>query len=385
MSGGLTLPPPRRRLRGPGRSRRVLTAVLATVLVVVAGLAIYTLASQETPTLVIYTYPSLFGGTTCGAPNWTTVFGGFESSHHIRIEVDCPSGTLASTLLAQQNAPSADLVIGLDEITAPEADAHHLLVPYAPPDLANVSPTLVTQLSPDYAAVPYEWGYLAIDYAAAFAGITHGAVANSSFPDFAANSSWAHQLLIEDPSIDITGQEFLVWQIEYYEHVLHQDWHTFWDAVLPHLPPPATDWGTAFGEFTSPPNNPQMVVSYSTDPAYAAYNGQAGQYNSTVSWSNGTPYGWRTIYGIGIVSGTHHLALDQEFENWFLGGQVQNLIPLTEWEYPANGTIPLPAAYGAAMDPARISPLNADTTPAAVAANLTGWVDDWLALAGGTG
>jgi thiamine transport system substrate-binding protein len=385
MTGEPNLSPPTRRLRGPGRSRRVLISVLATVVVVVAGLAVYTLAGQQTPTLVIYTYPSLFGGTSCGAPNWTTVFGAFESAHHIHIEVECPAGTLASTLLAEQNAPAADLVIGLDELTGPEADARNLLLPYAPPGLANVSPALVSELSPDHAVVPYEWGYLAIDYNATFAALTHRAIEAASFPEFAANASWARQLLIEDPSIDITGQEFLVWEIEYYEHVLHQDWQGFWKAVLPNLPPPATDWGTAFGEFLSSTNNPQLVVSYSTDPAYAAANGQGGQYNSTVSWSNGTPYGWRTIYGIGIVSGTHHLALDQEFEDWFLGGEVQALIPLNEWEYPANGTIQLPSVYRAAMDPATITPLNADTTPSEVAANLTAWVEDWLTLATGAG
>ncbi len=384
MTGGSEVIGPPRRLRGPGRSRRVLISVLAAVIVIVAGLGLYTLASQQTATLVIYTYPSLFGGTNCGATDWSTVFGAFESAHDVHIDVECPAGTLASTLLAQQNAPAADLVIGLDELTAPEADADHLLVPYAPPELANVSPTLVAELSPNDAVVPYEWGYLGIDYNASFAAQTRGAVAHATFPDFTANASWARQLLIEDPSVDITGEEFLVWEIEYYEHVLHQDWQGFWDAVLPEIPSPAPDWGTAFGEFTSPPPNPQMVVSYTTDPAYAAANGQAGQYNSTVSWWNGTAYGWRTIYGIGIVAGSHHVSLDQEFEDWFLGGTVQSLIPLNEWEYPANETVALSSVYDAAIDPDSITPLNAETSPSQVAENLSGWVTTWLTLATGS-
>jgi thiamine transport system substrate-binding protein len=384
MTGPAVLNAPPRRLRGPGRARRVLLAVVAVVVVVVAGLGLYTLANQQTPTLVIYTYASLLGGTNCGAANWSTVFGTFESAHHIQIEVECPSGTLASTLLAQQDAPGADLVIGLDELTAPEADADHLLIPYAPPELANVSPTLVQQLSPDDAVAPYEWGYLGIDYNTTFAAETDGAIAHATFPDFVANVTWARQLLLEDPSVDITGEEFLVWEIEYYEHVLHQDWQGFWTNVLPNLPPPATDWGTAFGEFTSP-GGPEMVSSYTTDPAYAAANGQGGQYNSTVSWWNGTAYGWRTIYGVGIVAGTHHLSLDEQFEDWFLGGTVQSLIPLNEWEYPANSTVELPSVFEAAIDPTSITPLNADTSPAQVAANLTGWVDSWLALSTGTG
>lgn len=385
MTGSNPTPPTRRQLRGPGRSRRVLLAVVAVVIVIVAGLGVYAVVSNEPATLVIYTYPSLFGGADCGAPAWSTVFGAFESAHNVHIDVECPAGTLASTLLAQQNAPGADLVIGLDELTGPEADADHLLIPYAPPALANVSPALVQELSPDNAVVPYEWGYLGIDYNASFANATDGAIAHLSFPDFVANASWARQLLIEDPSQDITGEEFLVWQIEYYLQVLHQNWQSFWTAVLPNLPPPAPDWGTAFGEFTSPTDNPQLVVSYTTDPAYAAANGAAGQYNSSVAWWNGTAYGWRTIYGVGIVAGTHHLTLDEEFENWLLGGPVQQLVPENEWEYPANSTISLPAVFSAAPDPDSIVALNNGTTPSAVAAELPGWINTWLTLASGAG
>ena len=354
------------------------------VVVVIAGLGVYALVNEEPATLVVYTYASLLGGSDCGAPAWSQVFGTFESAHNVKIDVECPAGTLASTLLAQQNAPGADLVIGLDELTGPEADAHHLLVPYAPPALTNVSPALVQELSPDDAVVPYEWGYLGIDYNSTFANGTGGAVQHASFPDFVTNSSWVRQLQIEDPSQDITGEEFLVWQIEFYQYVLHQAWQGFWSSVLPNLPPPSPDWGTAFGKFTTP-NGPEMVVSYTTDAAYAAANGAGGQYNSTVSWWNGTAYGWRTIYGIGIVSGSRHLTLDEEFENWFLSGTVQRLIPETEWEYPANGTIAWPAVFSAAVNPTTIVPLNNDTTPSAVAASLPGWVTNWLELATGAG
>ncbi len=370
------------RLRRPGRLGRVLVAVAIATVVVLGGFALAEYVANDLggTTLVIYTYPSLFNGTDCNVPYAGTVFAPFESAHHVHIEVECPAGTLVNTLLAQANAPTADLVIGLDEITAPEAEADHLLVPYAPPALADVPPALDAELSPDDGAVPYEWGYLAIDYASAFAAATDGAVAHATFPEIAANASWSRQLVVEDPSLDITGEEFLAWEVEYYTHVLHENWTEFWSAVKGSLPPPAPDWGTAFGEFMDAPGQNQMVVSYSTDPAYAAYYGEGGSFNSTVAWWNGTAYGWRTVYGIGIVSGTRHLTLDEQFENWFLSGAVQTVIPTTEWEYPANTTVPLPAVFAAALDPSGIVPLNDETTPAALAASLPGWVETWLDL-----
>jgi len=380
-SGSADLGSPRR-LRGPGRLGRIFLVAAVAIGVVLAtfGVAEYVASASGEPTLVVYTYSSLFGGS--GTPASDAVFQPFESAHHVRIEVEYPSGTLASTLISQANAPAADLVIGLDEITAPQVDAAHLLIPYAPPELANVSPQLANEISPDHAVVPYEYGYLAIDYNLTFLAASHGAIARATFPDFASNASWANELLIEDPTVDITGEEFLAWEVEYYESVLHQNWTEFWTAVLPHLDyKPAPDWDTAFEEFTTPPGNPALVVSYSTDPAYAAYYNESGQYNSTVSWWNGTAYGWRTIYGIGIVAGTRHLALDEEFEDWFLSGAVQSQIPTNEWEYPANETVGVPSVYDAAIDPSTIVPLNNATTPNELASSIGGWVTTYQELA----
>jgi thiamine transport system substrate-binding protein len=363
--------------------------VVIAVVVSISGFGAYeylsNLAPAGEPTLLIYTYPSLFGAVDCptpGSPAYSTVFGAFASAHHVRLEVECPAGTLLSTLVDQSGSSGADLVIGLDEITTPVAEADHLLIPYSPPALANVSPAIVAELSPDAGAVPYEFGYLAIDYNATFGGSTGGTIAHATFPDFTANATWARGLLTENPEYDITGEEFLVWQIEYYEAVLHENWETFWqDLWAEGLPDPAPDWGTAFGEFSATSGNPPMVVSYSTDPAYAAANGEAGVFNSTVSWWNATEYAWRTIYGIGIVQGTQHLTLDEQFENWFLSGTVQSEIPENEWEYPANTTIPLPAVFSAAVNTSSVVALNADVTPSEVAADLPGWVSTWLSLA----
>ncbi len=385
MSVGSAPPVPGGPLGRPGRTGRLVVAVALAAGLVLAGVGAYDYVSTEFggTTLVILTYPSLFNGYCGGVPAFSAVFGAFASAHGIRIDVECPAGNLYSALVNQTGAPVADLVIGLDEITAPEAEAHHLLVPYAPPSLANVSPELVDEIAPGDAVVPYEYGYLAIDYNESFYHATDGAVAQLSFPELAGNASWARALLLEDPEEDITGEEFLAWQIEYYEQVLHENWTTFWTSMPRGAPPLSDSWDEAFAAFSEGAS--PMVVSYSTDPAYAAYYGAAGYYNSTVSWWNGTEYGWRTVYGIGIVNGTRHLALDEAFENWFLSGTVQSEIPTNEWEYPANTTVPLPGVFADAIPPGPIVVLNDDTSPAAVGAAIPGWVATWEGLEAGAG
>ena len=344
-----------------------------------AGYAGYvSLTTPSLTTLVVYSYDSLLGGG-CGSNDTAvhdSVFGSFERAHHVHIELACPGGTLVGTLAAEANAPSADVVIGLDEITGPQAVAQGLLAPFDPGDGSDWVPGVANVLgAPGYLA-PYEYGYLAIDYNASFYDATQGAVANWSFPATAANHSWATGLIIENPTTDITGEEFLLWEVSFYSQVLHQPWQGFWRSVDPYAPI-VPDWGTGYGSFLSTSGNPPMFVSYSTDPASNWYY-QGPAFNATVGRWNGTSYGWETVYGIGVVHGCPHPGLAGDFERWFGSGTVQANLPETEWEYPANASVALPTEFGLAVPPGSIVPLDAQGAGGLVAdlpQYLSGWQD----------
>ncbi|MCI4355305.1 MAG: hypothetical protein L3K06_08085, partial [Thermoplasmata archaeon] len=103
---------PRSRRRA-GRTLQRLAAAVVALLVLVAAYGAYSYYSHLPPSgttnLVVYTYDSFFGGN-CGA-NLSSVLGPFESAHHVSVSFECPSGTLLSTLLSQQNSPAADVVV----------------------------------------------------------------------------------------------------------------------------------------------------------------------------------------------------------------------------------------------------------------------------------
>ena len=370
------------RPRRAGRIGRQLLAVVVVLGVALAGYGTYSYVTHRpapgTTDLVVYTYASLFGGS-CGSPALSDVLAPFEAARHVSITLVCPSGTLVSTLLSERSSPAADVVIGLDEITTPQAVENGLLVPYASPSLSNVPAALLAEVDPGHHVTPYEWGYLAIDYTSAFANRTNGAIAHSSFLDFASNSTWAKGLILEDPAGDITGEELLLWQIEFYAQVLHADWTSWWKQVAPYVHT-APDWGSAFAQFSGSTDPTSTVVSYTTDAAYAAANGAPGSIGTAVTTWNGTQYGWRTVYGAGIVNGSAHQDLDRALLDWLLDGHVQSQIPQNEWEYPANSTTPLPDSFAAAPSPTTIVPLNDGTTPSALAAALGGYLDTWQQL-----
>ncbi|MCI4357917.1 MAG: thiamine ABC transporter substrate-binding protein [Thermoplasmata archaeon] len=378
------VPLPSRTHARPGVTGRRILALGVAIGVVLAGLGVgsyldshhlFPFQSSQ-PTLTIYTYESLWGG--CGSANLTALLHGFEVGHHAQVNLECVSGTLSSRLISEKNAPGADLVIGLDEVTAPQADAAGVLVPYTPQEAASEAPSLQAELAPDHSVTPYEFGYLGIDYSGPFAQATHGGVANFSLPEVAANSTWSKSLMIEDPASDIVGEEFLLSEIAFYQQVMHANWTTFWKQVDPTVRV-SDSWTNAYTAFTTPPDSPPMVVSFSTDPA-AASGGGTPSFNSTLYHWNGTSYGWRTIYGIGIVKGTAHLALDQAFEGWFLQGAVQSEIPTNEWVYPANATAPLPPSFAWAADPTGAVVLNGGLPSSSIPGSLPYWLDEWQAI-----
>ncbi|HUJ77779.1 MAG TPA: thiamine ABC transporter substrate-binding protein, partial [Thermoplasmata archaeon] len=83
---------------------------------------------------------------------------------------------------------------------------------------------------------------------------------------------------------------------------------------------------------------------------------------------------------VGIVRGSRHVALDEQFENWFLSGSVQKLLPTLEWEYPANSTVALPPVFSAAVAPGSIVPLNDAIPPATLAREMPIWSEEWQEL-----
>ncbi|HEV2429127.1 MAG TPA: extracellular solute-binding protein, partial [Thermoplasmata archaeon] len=245
--------------------------------------------------------------------------------------------------------------------------------------LSNIPPSLVQEISPDHGVTPYESGDLAIDYQPAFYNATRGAVANLSLPELAANPNWSRGLMIEDPETDIVGEEFLLSEIAFYTEVLHQDWTTFWRSVDPGLLVNAS-WSDAWTAFNVSSGGPPMLSSYATDPAAVAASGTPSFGATLLHW-NGTTYAWRAIYGLGIVKGSSHLALDQAFVDWFLGRDVQTALPTSEWEYPANETIPLPTVFQRwAVDPPGVVQLNSAFPPSTIPGALPGWLDEWQAL-----
>ncbi|MBX8632211.1 MAG: thiamine ABC transporter substrate-binding protein [Thermoplasmata archaeon] len=360
---------------------RRLLAVLITAAVVTAGFAFYySLGSGHSGrTLVVYTYSSFLAYGSNKTAAFNAVFGTFEREYNVNIVVRTPQLGLLQELELNKNHPQANLVIGLNNIDGVKAVHDGLLLRYTPPGDRYVNSTLLEEMgsAADY-ITPYEYAYLGIDYNVSV--ISHGQNFRPTFPEIASNRTLAENLLMEYPEYSATGEAFLLWQIAYYTYVLHQNWTEWWKQIAPYTQGHIfQSWSEAFSKFNTG-NGTDMVVSYATDPAYNEYFGYGSSVNSTVVYSNNTAYGWRTIYGIGIVNHSSDTSLSEKFVNYFLSPTVQSELPLNEWMYPANSTVPLPPVFRYAIDPSYIFPLNTYINATEISGMIGNWIDEWILI-----
>ena len=359
--------------------KKIIGIVIAIV-VVIAGFSIFYGLESRKPAenvIVIYTYGSFMEYGSNPNQTYKNIFGTFEKEYGVTIDVEKPQAGLLQTLEAQRSNPQANIVIGLTNMNGIQAVNDGLLVKYVPEADSYINSTLLNEMgySSQY-ITPYEYSYLGIDYNRTFTGKF-----SPTFQDLLSSSNVSN-LIIENPTTSNTGEGFLLWEIAYYEYVLHENWTRWWNSSLPTLNSNQnvyTDWSSAFSHFESSSNR-SLLVSYLTDPAYNDYFGYGNDTGSTVSVYNGTYYGWRTIYGIGIVNGSGNLTLEEKFVNYFLGNNVQNEIPTNEWMYPANSTITMPSYYNVTMNQSNITPLNDYINATAIYDNFETWETEWLAI-----
>lgn len=362
----------------PRRTYRVkILSVIVALVIIASGFTIYYTELNRhkgKENLVIYTYNSFleYGGQYSKA--FKTVFGTFEAKYNVNITVTNVSNLVSRLALDKRSGHTADIVIGLTNIDSTGAIAQGLLDRYIPPAQKYINESLLKDMGNSSSFVtPYEYSYLGIDFNKSF---VHGGLFKPTFQDLLSSSN-STNLLMQNPLTDSTGEAFLLWEIAYYKYVLHDNWTTWWSAIKANASGHIySDWTDAFNFFETG-GNTNLVVSYLTDPAYNIYSGYGNGTGSEVVYHNGQAYGWRTLYGVGIINGSANLPIDKEFVNYFLSPTVQNVLPTNEWMYPANSTVDLPSVFSILPNQNSIHALNDYMTTSVISGNLQTWETQW--------
>jgi thiamine transport system substrate-binding protein len=315
-----------------------------------ALLAVCPLQAQSKE-LVIYAYDSFVAEWGPGPK----VIPLFEKEQNCKVTLVSKgdAGQVLSAAVLEKGSPKADVLIGLDNNLVRKAIQADVLEVFAPKNLSLVAPGL--DFDPTHHLTPFDYGYFALIWDSQKLANPPKTLGDLTKPEY------AKKLILMDPRTSTPGLGFLATVVA----AKGDKWPEFWKALKPSILTVTSGWDAGYGMFTQ--GEAPLVISYTTSPAYHVQNDKTDRYKAIVF-----PEGLiMQVEGAGILKGAKHADLAKAFIEFMLTAKFQGELPLTQWMYPVNPDIKLPASYQAAPKPAKV--LKAD--PAALDKALAQWAD----------
>lgn len=249
----------------------------------------------------------------------------------------------------------ADIVLGLDTNLTAEAAATGLFVEHG----VDASGLSVPGGWSDTVFLPYDYGYFAVVY-----DTEKLATPPASLKELVEGDP-QQKIVIQDPRSSTPGLGLLLWVKAVYGDDAGEAWAKLKGRVLTVTP----GWSESYGLFTG--GEAPMVLSYTTSPAYHMIAENTERYQAA-AFAEGHYLQIEVAAATTVGAGN---PLTRDFLAFMTGPEFQDVIPETNWMFPAGRTDkPLNPAFERLVKPAKSLLLPADE----VAANRKAWVDEWL-------
>lgn len=283
-------------------------------------------AMAETPTLTVYTYDSFITDWGPGPQ----IKAAFEAECECTLNlVGAGDGAaLLSRLRLEGARTEADIVLGLDNSLLEHARDLGLFAPLAaaPEGLA-----LPVEWQDD-TFLPYDWGYLAFVY-----DNTKLQLVPNSFEALAKSDL---KIIIQDPRSSTPGLGLVLWVKAAYGDEAARIWQGLADNIVT----VTKGWSESYGMFLE--GEADLVLSYTTSPAYHLI-AEDDSSKSAVLFTEGH---YMQIEVAAKLADTDQDALADQFLTFMTTDTFQNVIPETNWMYPATA-VALPPLFDQMIDP----------------------------------
>lgn len=274
-----------------------------------AGLTMANVAGAATPTLTVY------------APDYFTSEWGPGPAIEEAFEKTCgcdlvySAGDLLPRVMLEGDKTRADIVIGLNTDVTKKARASGVFAPHGEDTGALDLPITWG----DDTFLPFDWAYTSFVYDS-----TKIATPPQSFEDLLTLPDDI-KIVIQDPRSSISGLALVLWV----KAVYGEEAEAYWGKLAPKILTVTKGWSEAYGLFTG--GEAAMVLSYNTSPAYHI----AAEEDLTKKAAIFTEGHYPFFELVGKVAGSENSELADQFMAFVLSDTFQNLIPMTNWSYPA--------------------------------------------------
>ncbi len=327
-----------------------------TTSLLIATLAVLgtTNALAQEQKLTIYTYDAF-------AADWGPAPGiekAFEESCDCDIEfvaADSSIGALRKIQLEGEQT-KADIILGLDTNIAEAARETGLFVNHGADTSALALPTGEWS---DELFLPFDYSYFAFVYNKEIVSEPP-----ASFEELIATPE-DFKIVIQDPRSSTPGLGLLLWIQQAYGDKAND----IWKSLAPKIVTVTKGWSDAYGLFLK--DEADMVLSYTTSPAYH----QIAEEDTRFAAAEFDEGHYLQIEVAAIVGSSKNQKLAKEFMQFMLSDTVQNIIPTTNWVYPATTTEKgLPDGFSAPVSPENTLLIDG----VEVEKSRQDWIDQWV-------
>ena len=289
-----------------------------------------TALAEEKPTLTVYTYDSFVSDWGPG-PQIQAAFEA-ECECILRFVGAGDGAAMLARLRLEGARTEADVALGLDNALMEQARETGLFAPMAAAPEGLALPVNWA----DDTFLPYDWGYLAFVY-----DNTKLQLLPNSFEALAASNL---TIVIQDPRSSTPGLGLALWvKAAYGEGAA-----AVWEGLSDNIVTVTKGWSEAYGMFLE--GEADLVLSYTTSPAYHLI-AEDDATKSAIEFSEGH---YMQVEVVAKLASSQQQALADEFMAFVTTDAFQNIIPETNWMYPATNA-DVPALFGQMITPAPLS------------------------------
>ena len=318
------------------------------VLCFAAGFLAFAQAAQaETPVLDVLTYDSFIAEWGPG-PAIEKAFEA-ECGCDLRFTAAGDGAALLARLQLEGAKTAADVVLGLDTNLTAAARKTGLFAAHGQTPAVDLPVPFE-----DAEFLPYDWGWFAFVH-------NKDLAAPKDFKELAASDL---KIVIQDPRSSTPGLGLLMWVKAAYGAEAPAIWEGLADNIVTVTP----GWSEAYGMFLE--GEADMVLSYTTSPAYHLIAEEDDSKTAAVF----TEGNYLQVEVMGKLASSDQPELADRFLAFMLSDAAQEVLPTTNWMYPAK--VPasgLPKGFETVSKPEKSLLMTADEAEAVRATALDEW------------
>jgi thiamine transport system substrate-binding protein len=308
--------------------------------------------AADKPKLVIYTYDA-FAADWGPAPAVKKAFEPICECDVQFVTADSSIGILRKIQL-EGASTKADIALGLDTNLTAIAQKTGLFIGHNA-DINGLN-LPVSWTNPVF--LPFDYGYFSFVYDS-----EKVTTAPTSFDEL-LNMPEDFKIVIQDPRSSTPGLGLLLWVRQIYGDKAPE----VWQKLKPRILTITKGWSEAYGLFLK--GEAEMVLSYTTSPAYHMIAEKVDKYRAA-GFSDGH---YMQVEVAAVVKASKQQALARKFMAFMLTPAFQDIIPTTNWMYPAAKGKALPAGFEKLHQPNKALLMSSED----VAKNRKAWVQEWL-------